>query len=62
MVYLLRTFDLWRIMGEVLIDREAKMEGTAFVHSLVRFDGEGEVEDIVGVGEFGLHGAPEGEF
>ena len=43
-------------MREGLRDRESEMESATFVHSLIRFDGEREVEGIVWVGEVGLHG------
>ena len=51
MVDLLRAFDLRRIVWEVLVDREIEVEAAAFVHSFVRFDGQGEVQDIIGVRE-----------
>jgi hypothetical protein len=56
-VYLLRTFDLRRLMGETLTDREREVESATFVHAFIRFDCECEVERIVGVGEVGFHGA-----
>ena len=43
MVNLLRALDLWRIVGEVLIDREGEVESAALVHAFVGFDGEGKV-------------------
>lgn len=49
-------------MREVLVNGEGEGETAAFVHALVRLDGEGEVEDIVGVWEVCLHGGAEGEF
>lgn len=61
MVYLLRAFDLWWIMGEVLVDGEIEVKSAAFVHAFVGLDGECEVEDVVWVREFGLHCAAEGE-
>jgi hypothetical protein len=51
-----------RLVREVLADGEGEVELTAFVEALVGRDGEGEVEDVVGVGEGGFHGAGEGEF
>lgn len=53
MVYLLRALHLRRVMREVLIDSEGEVEASALVHALIRVDRQGEVEDIVGVGEFG---------
>lgn len=54
--------DLGRFVREVLVDSEGEGETAAFVHALVRLDGEGEVENIVGVWEVCLHGGAEGEF
>jgi hypothetical protein len=51
-----------RLVREVLADGEGEVELAAFVEALVGRDGEGEVEDVVGVGEGGFHGAGEGEF
>lgn len=45
-------------MWEVLVYGEVEVEAAAFVHSLVGLDGQGEVENIVGVGECGFHGTP----
>jgi len=55
MVDLLRTLDLGWIVGEVLVHREAEVEHATFVHALVRLDGQGEVEDVVGVREGHFH-------
>lgn len=60
-VDLLRAFDLGRIVRKVLVDCEAEDEAAAFVHALVRVDGEREVEDVVGVGEVGFHRCAERE-
>lgn len=60
-VDLLRAFDLGRVVGEVLIDRKAEVEAAAFVHSLVRVDGECEVEDVVGVCKVCFHRCTEGK-
>ena len=49
-------------MREVLINGEAEVERTAFVHALVRLDGECEVQDIVGIGEGCSHCFAEGPF
>jgi len=57
----LHTLDLWRIVREVLVDGEAEGEGAGGVHAFVGVDGEGEVEDVVGVGKGGAHCAAEGE-
>lgn len=55
MVDLLLTFNLWRIVGEVLVDNEGECEATAFVHAFVGFYAQDEVEDVVGVWEDGFH-------
>lgn len=62
MVDLLRALDLGRIMGEVLVDDEVEMECTSFVHAFVRFDCEGEIEDVIGIREGYFHCTSEGEF
>lgn len=62
MVDLLGTLDLGRVMGEILVDGETKIEHTTLIHALVRLDGQGEVEDVVRVREGHLHGISEGEF
>ena len=49
-------------MREVLVDGKAKVEDTTLIHALVGFDGQGEVEDVVGVWERHFHRAAEGEF
>ena len=51
-----------RFVGEVLADGEGEIELAALVEALVGCDGEGEVEDIIGVREGGLHRAGKGEF
>lgn len=61
MIYLLCTFDLWWIVGKILIYSEAEVEGAAFVHAFVWFDGECEVENVIWIREFGLHRAAERE-
>ena len=55
MVDLLFAFHFGRIMWEVLIDGEGEMEGSAFVHALIRLDRKCEVEDVVWVGKGGFH-------
>lgn len=62
MINLLGTLDLWRVVGEILVHGETKVEHAALVHALVRLDGQGEVEDVVRVGEGHFHGISEGEF
>ncbi len=57
MVDLLRAFDFGRIVREVLVYDEVEAERAPFVHALVRFDCEVEVENVIGVWEFELHGA-----
>lgn len=47
-------------MGKVLVNFEVEDEFAALVHTLVGFDGEGETEDVVGVGEVRFHGGAEG--
>lgn len=48
-------------MREVLADGEGEVELAAFVQALVGCDGEGEVEDVIGVLEGCLHGPGKGE-
>lgn len=55
MVDLLLALHLWRIVGKVLVNGEAEVEGAALVHALVRIDREDEVEEVIRVGEGGLH-------
>lgn len=55
MVDLLRTLDLRGIVGKVLVDGKIEVEYASFVHSLIRLDCEGEVEDVVRVGKMGPH-------
>ena len=62
MIDLLRTFDLRRVVREILVDGEVEVETAAFIHSFIRLDGQGEVEDIIGVGEGGFHCAAERPF
>lgn len=62
MINLLRALDLWRIVWEILVDVEVKVERAAFVHALVGLYCEDEIEDIVGIGERGFHGRAQGEF
>lgn len=54
--------DFWRLVGEVLADGEGEVKLASFVETLVGSNGEGEVEDVVGVGEGGLHRARQREF
>lgn len=56
-VDLLRALDLWRLVWEILTDVECKVEDAALVHALVGCDAQVEVQDVVGVGEGGCHGA-----
>jgi hypothetical protein len=58
-VDLLFALDFRRLVGEVLADGEGEVELAAFVETLVGRDGEGEVEDVVRVGECCLHSARE---
>jgi hypothetical protein len=60
MVDLLRAFDLGWIVRKVLVNDEREDKASPLVHSLVGFDGQGEIEDIVTVGEIDAHGRPEG--
>lgn len=62
MIDLLCAFDLWRIVREVLVDGEVETEAAAFVHSLIRFDGQGKVQDIIGVWKGCFHSAAESAF
>lgn len=62
MIDLLCALNLRRVMWEILVNGEVEVEAAAFVHSLVRFDGEGEVQDIIGVGEGCFHSAAESAF
>lgn len=61
-VDLLCALDLWRVMGEILIDIKRKVEDSTLVHAFVRFDTQSEVENVVGVGEVHFHCVSEGEF
>ena len=56
MVDFLCAFDLRRVVRKVLIDGEVEVETAAFIHSFIRIDGQGEVENIIRVGERGSHG------
>ena len=38
MIDLLQAFDLRRVMWEVLVDGEIKIEGAPSIHDLIRFD------------------------
>ena len=62
MVDFLRALHFRWVVGEVLVNGESKVEDPAFVHALVRLDGQCEVEDVVRVGEVCAHGRAEGEF
>ena len=62
MIDLLCAFDLRRVMWEILVDGEVEVETAALVHSFVRFDSEGEVQDIIGVREGCFHSAAESAF
>lgn len=61
MVDFLFAFDFGRLVGEGLRDAEGEGEEAGFVEAFVRLQGEGEVEDVVGVGEVRGHGCGEGE-
>lgn len=62
MVYLFFAEDLGCLMRELLTDLEGEVELPALVHSLVRLDGEFEVQNIVGVFEDRLHRPGQLEF
>lgn len=49
-------------MWIIIVHGECEDKATTFVHALVRLDCESKVQDVVGVGEGGLHGTTEGEF
>jgi hypothetical protein len=53
------TLDFRRIVGKVLVDLEIENEAAALVHALVWLDGQGEVQNVVRIGEIGLHGRAE---
>ncbi len=57
----MRAFNLGGFVGEVLADGKCEMEFATFIHALVGFDSEREVEGIVGVGEVHLHGVWQGQ-
>ena len=59
MIDLLRAFHFRRVVWEVLVDGEVEMKAPSLVHSFVGLNCEGEVEDVVGVGERGFHCASE---
>lgn len=62
MIYLLITLHLGWVVREVLVDGEIERERAGFVHAFVRLDGQGKMQDVVGVGEGHFHGGAEGEF
>ena len=62
MIDLLCAFDLRWVVWKVLVDGEVDVEAAAFVHSFVRFNSEGEVEDIIGIREGRFHSAAESAF
>lgn len=55
MVDFVFTFDLGRIVREILIDVEIEPEPSAPIDALVRLDGQREVQDVVGIGKLELH-------
>lgn len=55
MVDLLLAPHLGRLVRVVCAHGECECEAAADVHALVGLDLESEVEDVVGIGEFGLH-------
>lgn len=57
MIDFLRAFDFGRVMREVLIDGKGKVESPGLVQTLIRFDRKREIENVIGVWEFGAHGA-----
>ena len=57
MVNLLGTFDLWRVVREVLVDCECEQKAAALVHALVWLDRKGKIEDIIRVRKGRLHRA-----
>lgn len=48
-------------MREVLVDGEVEVENATLVHALIRFDAQGEVKDIVGVGKGHFHRVTESQ-
>lgn len=42
-------------MREILVYGEVEVKSASFVHALIWLDREGEIQDIVGVWELGLH-------
>jgi len=52
---------LGRLVREVLVDSKRKCKGAASVHALVRLYRKDKVEDVVWVGELGLHGRSKGQ-
>lgn len=61
MINLLRALDLWRVVREVVIDIKCEGERSTLVHAFVGLDDQVEVEDIVRVREYGLHGRTKGQ-
>lgn len=57
MVDLLRAFDFWWIVREILIDRKAEMKRATFIYPFVGLDGESKVENVVWVRKLGAHSA-----
>ena len=62
MVDLLFAFDFWRVMREILVDDKVEVKGASSIHSFIRLDGEGEIQDIIWVWERSLHRPTEGAF
>lgn len=56
MIYLLCALHFRWLVWELLIYRKAEVKPAPFVHALVRFYREDEVEDIVGIGKLSLPG------
>ena len=57
MINLLCTFDLRRVVREVLVDCECEQKAAALVHALIRLDRKRKIEDIIGVRKGRLHRA-----
>ena len=57
MIDFLRAFDFGRVMREVLVDGKGKVKSPILVETLIRLDREREIENVIGIREFGAHGA-----
>ena len=57
MVNFLFASYFWWVVWEILVYSEVEGESAMLVHALVWRDGQGKVENVVRIREFGAHGA-----